>query len=480
MTTFLDELLREDNLTLTENGAATNKSSLNAVVDYFAAAGAMRDTPAKAAELFEKAFLEDPQTAVRTMFYLRDVRGGQGERAVFRECYRSLAAMAPATAEALLVHIPEYGRWDDVFYDGSNVTPGISALIGDQLVKDAKDFSEGKSVSLLAKWLPSDKSKARKDLAINLRKAIGLDQRKYRKVLSRLRSRISLLEHDMSAKRWKEIDWGKLPSRAHKTHVKAFYRNTPAEYQAYLDSVVKGEAKVNAGTLYPYELYDMVHAGQAKAADALWANLHDYTRGNDGIVLADVSGSMWGRPMSVSVSLALYFADRNQGAYKDHFMTFSSTPKLEKVTGRTLSERMNAIQHSTTWCGSTDLFAAFRAILEAGKRSGEVPKTLYVVSDMEFDAAFGLGRWGRQPSASATIFEAAKREFADAGLELPHVVFWNVNARNSNYPALAHDGHVTLVSGLSPTVFGMAVEGKSPAELVQDVVNGPRYQQIVV
>lgn len=477
MTTFLQEISREINLTRTENGAVTNASSLNAVVDFFAAAGAMRDTPDKAADLFEKAYREDPQTAIRTMFYLRDVRGGQGERAVFRACLKRLADLGFTPMDKVLKHIPEYGRWDDLFYQGSTVTGGMAKIIGDQLVKDADAYNRGESVSLLAKWLPSDTSKGRKDLAVNLRKAIGLDQRKYRKVLSRLRARIGLLEQDMSAKRWREIDWGKLPSRAHMTHVKAFHRHTPAEYQAYLDSVVKGEAKVNAATLYPYELYDMVNAGQSQAADALWANLPDYTRGNDGIVLADVSGSMSGRPMSVSVSLALYFADRNQGVYKDHFMTFSSTPKIEKVEGKTLADRMRAIENSTGWYGSTDLHAAFRAILAAGQRSGQVPKTLYVVSDMEFNAAFGFYRNDRTVD---TIFETAKREFAAAGLVLPHVVFWNVNARNSNYPALAHDGNVTLVSGLSPTVFGMAVEGKSPAELVRDVVNGPRYQPIVI
>ncbi|MGH3953546.1 MAG: DUF2828 family protein [Mycobacterium sp.] len=477
MTAFLQEVQRETNQTRTENGAVTNASSLDAVVDLFAAAGAMRDTPGKAADLFERAYREDPQTAIRTMFYLRDVRGGQGEREVFRACLKRLADLGFTPMDKVLRHIPEYGRWDDMFYEGATVTGAMAKIVGDQLVKDAHDFNRGESVSLLAKWLPSDTSKGRKDLAINLRKAVGLDQRKYRKVLSRLRSRIVLLEQDMSAKRWDEIEWGKLPSRAHMTHIKAFQRHTPAEYQAYLDSVVKGEAKVNAATLYPYELYDMVHAGQSQAADALWANLPDYTRGNDGIVLADVSGSMTGRPMSVSVSLALYFADRNQGAYKDHFMTFSSTPKIEKVAGKTLADRMRAIEYSTSWYGSTDLHAAFGAILAAGKRSGQVPKTLYVVSDMEFNAAFGF--YGNDRAVD-TIFETAKREFASAGLTLPHVVFWNVNARNSNYPALAHDGNVTLVSGLSSTVFGMAVEGKSPAELVQDVVNGPRYQPIVI
>ncbi|NGX06413.1 MULTISPECIES: DUF2828 family protein [Mycobacteroides] len=476
MTAFLQEIRREFNQARTENGAVTNASSFDAVVDFFGAAGAMRYRPDEAADLFEKAYREDPQSAIRTMFYLRDVRGGQGERAVFRACLKRLADLGFTPMDKVLKHIPEYGRWDDIFYEGSKVTGAMAKLVGDQLVKDAHDFNRGESVSLLAKWLPSDTSKGRAELAINLRKAIGLDQRKYRKVLSRLRSRIELLEHDMSAKRWDEIDWGKLPSQAHRTHVKAFHRHTPAEYQAYLDSVTKGEAKINTSTLYPHEVYRMATRGEP-AADVMWANLPDYTTGSDSLVMADVSGSMtWENnalAMAVSVSLALYFAERNKGAYNGYFMTFASSPQLIKAEGETLRQRLASIENAPLG-GSTNLEAAFDTILAAGVRSGEVPKSLYIVSDMEFNQAVSYG------SRSTSIFEGAKGKFVRAGLELPHVVFWNVNARNSNYPALAHDGNVSLVSGFSPSIFGMAVEGKSPAELVQDVVNGPRYQPIVI
>lgn len=484
MTTFLQELARDTNLTTTENGAATYASSLSASLDYFAAAGAMRDTPDKAADLFEKAYREDPQTAVRIMFYLRDVRGGQGERAMFRACLKRLADLGYSDMGKVLKHVPEYGRWDDVFYDGSTVTGPMVQLVGEQLVADAKACGLGQPVSLAAKWLPSEKSKSRQRLWLNLRRALGLSERKYRKVLSRLRSHIGLLEHQMSDNRWEDIDYGKLPSRAHMTHVKAFKRHTPDKYQAYLDSVNRGEADMKASVLYPYELYDMAYGPNADAASAFWENLPDYTRGNDGIVLADVSGSMTGRPMAVSVSLALYFAERNQGAYKGYFMTFSDRPQLVKVEGDTLADRLANIE-SSDWGMSTDLEAAFDAILAAAKRSGagEVPKTLYIVSDMEFNQA--TGSWDRRSgtfrqSADDTMFETAKRKFADAGLVLPHVVFWNVNARNSNYPATMFDGNVTLVSGLSPSVFGMAVEGKAPAELMSEVVNGPRYQPIVI
>lgn len=478
MTTFIQELQRGNNIGRTANGAVTNKSSLDPVVDFFSAAGAMRGKEKQAAELFEKAFRFDRQSAVRTLFYLRDVRGGQGERSVFRECYRSLAIMDAAMAEKLLVHIPEYGRWDDIFYDGANVTEGMAYLIANQLEEDAVNANAGKAMSLLAKWLPSDsvKSAERRKLQINLRKRLGLDQRTYRKLLSALRDRIGLLETEMSRKRWDKIDFSKLPGQAHRRHVKAFWRNTDGRYAKYLESLERGEVKANTSTLYPYELYDMAQrSSEASAANALWKNLPDYTRGNDAIVMADVSGSMWGRPLSVSVSLALYFAERNKGPFKGYFMTFSEKPELVTVTGSSLADKLSNIQRSS-WGYNTNIVAALDAILQAGIRSGSVPKTLYIVSDMEFDQAAPLGR----SHSWSTVFEAAKAEYARHGLYLPHIVFWNVNGRIGNQPAIAHDGNVTLVSGFSPTTFSQAVEGKTPRELVDSVVNGPRYERIVV
>ena len=478
MTTFLQGLQRVTNTARTENGAVTNASALDPVVDFFGLAGAMRSRPVDAADLFEKAYARDPQTAVRTLFYLRDVRGGQGERDVFRACFRRLINVAPQDAVKVLEHIPFYGRWDDLLSAHRGATgEQITEIICNQWDADVAAYERGEGVSLLAKWLPSDKTgstnRDRTRFAMAVRNMLGLDQRDYRHTLSALRERIGLLEQDMSGNRWGDIDYGKLPAQAHRKHVKAFRRHSDNRYQAYLDSVERGEAKVNTSTLYPYELYEMVRNGDAKAAEVLWNNLPDYTReGQDAIVLADVSGSMYGRPMAVSVSLALYFAERNTGPYRGYFMTFASTPKLVQVAGGSLKEKLRSVENSTGWCGSTNLEAAFQAILHAGIYAGSVPSTLYVVSDMEFDAA--LNR------ADLSVFDGAKLSFQREGFQLPHVVFWNVNARNNQAPATIMDNNVTLVSGLSPTTFAMAVEGKSPRELVDSVVNGPRYQRIVL
>lgn len=456
----------------TENGDLAHGSSADPVVDFFALAGAMRDQPEVAADLFEKAYRFEPQTAVRVLFYLRDVRGGQGERDVFRAALHRLWTIDPCTADAILHYVPEYGRWDDLFV--RDYEDHAFSMVGVQWDRDVDAYEAGEPVSLMAKWLPSDKG-ARVPLARSLREYLGLSQRDYRHTLSALRSHIGLVEHAMSSKDYSGIDYSRIPGQAHRKHVQAFYRNDMEAYTKHLKATVKGEAKVNAATVYPYEVYDMAqNAQQATAAEAIWKNLPDYTRpGQDAIVLADVSGSMWGRPMSVSVSLALYFAQRNTGAYSGCFMTFSSVPKLVRIPpGAGLVPALWAIQTSTSWCGSTNLGAAFDAILRAGRESGEVPAVLYIISDMQFDVALN------RPDMST--FESAKLDFAKHGLELPHVVFWNVDARHVQVPATVMDGHVTLVSGLSPSVFAMAVEGKTARQVVDDVVESPRYAPIVI
>ena len=513
MTSFLNGLRRETNLTRTENGAVTNKSSLDPIVDFFGLAGAMRNTPQKAADLFELAYQEDIQTAVRTLFYLRDIRGGQGEREVFRACLRRLLALDEDGAYRNVVeHVPFYGRWDDLFHSG--VISAAMDVIRAQWDEDVDGYNEGDSISLLAKWMPSENASSPKTkaLAYQVREALGLSSRDYRQTLSALRGHIRLLEHDMSSNSWDNISFQNIPSQAHRRHTKAFHRHQPERYQNYLDSVQRGEAKMNVKDVYPHEIYTMVTHGQTAYANAAWDSLPDYTNGENALVMADVSGSMVrshqpNNPIAVSVSLALYFAERNRGPFKDHFMTFSGEPTLVRITGDTLQQKMRNIAKVGYLSNNTNLLAAFRAILRASLGSPQdTPKVLYVISDMEFDSCTTGAQdyqvqthmvrmqdpWGRIimvpqqiqvpiiGGSKDTVFETAKREFAAAGLTLPHVVFWNVQARQAQAPALSNDGHVSLVSGLSPTIFSQAVQGKTPRELVDEVVNAERYQRIVL
>jgi len=475
---FLDELQKNTNhYKLTENGAVTNDSTLDANLDYFSLAGAMRDRAGDTRRLFAKAYATNPLMALRTLFYLRDIRGGQGERDVFRAGLQELELVAPSMIEKILANdwIGEYGRYDDLL----SITDKklVAEFIRQQLNVDTINMIAEKSVSLLAKWLPSENasSKESRQQALEFASAMGLKPSQYRKRIVALRKYIKLLEQKMSTNQWGEIDYSKVPSQAGRKHVKAFMRHDEERYRAFLAKVDKGEAKINTSTLYTYEVFDLVASGQNEAANTMWNNLPDYTNGTDALVLADVSGSMMGRPMSVSVSLALYFAEHNKGIFNNKFMTFSSNPQVIDVIGNTLDKKLNYIE-SRDWDGSTNLEAAFDAILNAAISSNVgsdgMPKVLYVISDMEFDQACS--------NPSDTIFENAKRKFKASNLELPHVVFWNVSSRNDQAPATKFDNNVTLISGSSQSSFRYAVQGKTPVELMKEVINSERYSKIII
>lgn len=494
MSDFLNTLHTNTNKTArTENGALSNTSALNPVLDFFSKAGAMRGREAEAFRLFQKAFDADPQNAIRVLFYLRDIRGGQGERSVFRYILNQLDE---DFVNKIAHYIPEYGRWDEVPVNAFTV----ETLIAKQLDTDMKNMEAGKSISLLAKWLPSENAgKASRVRAIKVAELLGWtgktrevdlgngtykkvpSLRTYRKNVVALRRYYdNFLERLMSEKRWGEIDYASLPSQAHKKHVKAFLRNDETRYRKYLESVQKGEAKINSGTLMAYQLYDMVNGwnvkpDEVKAADAMWKNLPDYTRGQNALVLADVSGSMSGFPMSVSVSLALYFAERNEGQFKDYFLTFTDNSRLQKIHGNTLSERMRSIE-SSDWGYSTNLQSAFDAILKAAKANNtparEMPSTLYIISDMQFNQATSQN--------DKTNLEVAAEKYRNAGYELPHVVFWNCNAYGNDSPATMYDDRVTLISGSNQSTFQYVVEGKTPMESMLDILNSERYAKIVI
>ena len=471
--TFLDSLEQGTNKNArTANGAVSNDSTLDYVLDFFSQAGAMRGREEQALTLFNRAYAQDKNLALKTLFYLRDIRGGQGERALFKYIFERLDS---ETKAKLAIHIPEYGRWDEVPLDADNIH-----LIKSQIESDLIALDEGGSVSLLAKWLPSEVSVSRKNRREfeKLMKLMEMKPSQYRKMLSKLRERIGLLEQDMSSKNWSEIDYSKIPSQAHKKHVKAFLRNDETRYREFLSSVEKGEATVNSGTLYTYDIYDMINgysvsADEKRTAEALWKNLPDYTQGKNALVVADVSGSMIGRPMSVSVSLAIYFAERNKGMFKDYFMTFSDDSKLQRIVGSTLQDKINTL-HRAEWGMSTNLQSAFDAILRAAKDSNassdEMPSTLYIISDMQFNCV---------RDADDTNFEAARKKFNEAGYELPTIVFWNVNAYG-DAPGTKFDKNVTMISGFSQSTFQYAVEGKSPVESMTDILNSERYARISV
>ena len=484
--TFLTALETELNVTETLNGAKAYKSTLNECVDLFGKISACRKDIPQARKLFALAFKEDPETATRILFNARDIRGGQGEREVFRNLFKDLVSENSEIGEQLVELIPVYGRWDDLLVlENTSAWGRVQYIILEQLRKDDVALTAGENVSLLGKWMPSINASSAdsKRLGRRFAQLLGKNEREYRKFLTALRSRIKIVEQKMCSKEWSEIDYEHLPSRAGFMYRKAFAKQDATRYAEYLSAVEKGDKKINAGTIYPYEIvenYLYKGASNDKTIDLMWEALPNYMEGQElnGLVVADVSGSMscmGGTPMAVSISLAMYIAERNTGIWKDKFITFSYRPEIQTIVGKTVGDRIRNL-HRADWAGNTDLIAVFESVLNAGIKNdvpdAEMPKKLIIVSDMQFDQACA--------SNKRTNFEQIEKMYHKAGYEMPQLVFWNVNAIGGNVPMTIHDTGTCLVSGCSPSILKSVLGGKviTPVDVMRDAVYNERYAPI--
>ena len=475
------------NVTVTENLALAYKSTLDSLLDFFGNAGAMRKrTEAEVIQLFSKAFAEDRLLALKTLFYIRDVRGGQGERKTFRVILKWLALNYPEIVRKNVLNVSTYGRWDDMFVlFGTELEQDAINAMAQRLAIDWHAMKAKKSVSLLAKWLKSENTSSQESrvLATHFRKALGWSSKKYRKTLSVLRAYIDVVEVKMCSKHFDEINFGQLPSKAHLNYRKAFEKRAGESYKEYLARVEKGEDKINAAALYPYDiLRTVVEQGQTatslKAADLQWKSLPNYIEGDGkGLVIADTSGSMHGLPLYVSVSLAIYFAERNNGPFKDVFMTFSMRPCFHRLVGNNILEKWNNLD-SGGWDGNTDLQASFDLILKTAVANRvaqkDMPSVLFIVSDMQFDMA--------STSNDKTNFEVMKEKFERAGYKLPNVVWWQVDSRQNNVPIKFSDAGCALVSGSHPSILKQicTTQFLTPMGLMLKAITDKRYDAVVI
>lgn len=476
--TLLQGMRAADNFTRTENMAITHRSTLNDVLDFFYHAPARRGKDNT--QLFSKAYAEDALLAIKALFYVRDIRGGGhvGERETFRQGLRYLHTYHRAVFNRLITLIPIYGRWDDIleFVDNPEVVEYVHYTLKNDL--DTTFASDNESITQLAKWMPSSNTSSKNTRALARRwmQALHVTEAQYRRTLSRLRERIGIVERLMSAGDFSDIEYGKIPSRAAMRYRKAFSKRDADRYVAYLESVKRGESKINAATLYPYEIVGKYLNG-LRYDDTLelqWVALPNYADTDDvAVVMADVSGSMSGRPLEVSISLAIYFAERNKGAFRNYFMTFSGKPALVQVTGNTLHEKVFNVNRAN-WQMNTNIQAAFNLILKTAIDNNvpesDMPKTLFIVSDMEFDMA----------SSQRTNFAEIKAKFARSGYTMPKLVFWNVDSRNNQTPVTEKEEGVYLVSGFSAGVFKAALQAKAtnPADMMVETLNDVRYEAI--
>ena len=483
---MLEYLKNAANRTRTENGAATYATTFSDCLDLFATIGALRhSSDREIAERFARAFAEDRDMAMKLLFFARDVRGGLGERRVFRVCLRWLAHNAPDSVKKNIPCIAEFGRWDDLLcLLDTPCQPEALMCIRHQLQADLVAMEQGGEVSLLGKWLPSVNTSNAQAVrnAKRIARYLGMNDAAYRKTVVSLRKHIHILENTLRLRDY-TFDYAKQPSRAMFKYRDAFWRNDGERYTAFLEQVKRGDASMHTGALTPYEvirplLEDTVSQQDAEAVDVTWNALENFAGGENALVVIDGSGSMYcydnPMPAAVALSLGIYFAERNTGAFRDHFITFSETPQLVQIKGNTIAEKV-AYCSRFNEVANTNIQKVFELILDAAVKNQvpqeEMPSTLYIISDMEFDFC--------TEDASLTNFEYARQLFALAGYQLPRVVFWNVDSRRAQQPVTQNTQGVALVSGCTPRIFDMLKSGSiSPLGYMLEILSAERYAGI--
>ena len=507
MNALLNGMKDATNYTLTENGGITHVTTKSDLLDMFAMGAAMRSrSDADVILMFMKAFKENPSYALKCLFYIRDVRGGQGERRFFRVIMKWLAENHTDATRRNLQYVPEFGRWDDLYvFVGTPLQNDALQIMKDQLELDV----QCKTPSLLAKWLKSENTSSADSRRLGgiTRKFLGMNHKQYRKTLSILRERINVLERLMSENRWDEIEFDKIPSKAGLKYKNAFARRDiiKAKYEAFAKDAT---TKVNAKALYPYEVVDQaIKCGRISngwsiryrdydpedvdrlMVNKYWDNLADYFNGAtfNGIAVVDTSGSMTrgdaAAPINVAISLGMYCAEKAKGPFANHYISFASRPQLIETKGVDFVDKVQRI-YRTNLVDDTNIEAVFDLLLDTAIKNhctqDDLPQNVIIISDMEFNMAVN-DRWYAPGAVTSnnieTLLEGKAREWARHGYQMPHLIFWNVDARQNNIPMLGN-GPISYVSGMSPSIFETIMSGKTGFDLMMEKLNSERYSVI--
>ena len=507
---FLDKMkqvLDEDfNESTTENGAIGYRTTGKAILDFnFKIASYRNKSESEIISDFAKVFYEDKVLAMKFLFYIRDREEGLGERRLFRIIFRDLAIARPSFVRNLVPLIAEYGRWDDLLelFGTPLEDYTIKDVLCKQLGEDIDNYLEGKPISLLAKWLPSINASNITQVA-RAKKIIkyiaDMNEKKYRKILAKLRKKIDVVEKKMCTDNWDKIKYENVPSRANLKYNNAFLRHDEERRREFLGQVQRGERQIHAGKLYPY---DIVHKYCSEYGDLredidttleeLWKAMPEKNIENT-LVVADGSGSMTShigrtnvRAIEVANALAIYFAEHNKGEFKNKYITFSENPQIVSFAKcENLRDKIDtALAHDEV--ANTNIEAVFDLILSTAimydLKQEEMPKNILIISDMEFDscvvAKTGHARYYNTTNVNEKLFNVFKKKYEEHGYKLPRLVFWNVNNRTGTIPLKENDLGVALVSGFSTNIAEMVMSDKlDPLQVLLDKLNTPRYQRI--
>lgn len=502
---YLENLKEQAGYTKTLNGALTHSTTGDACLDLFAVAGGMRyRNPADAIRLFELAYIENRELAMKLLFHIRDIREGMGERQLFRNILRHVAKKWPESARKNVRLIAEFGRWDDLLC--LYKTPAQKQMVEvirqqleqDLAAADRRDNGDlNAPISLLAKWLPSPNTSSGRTRRLGkwMAKQLGMEEREYRRILARLRAHSCVTERYLTRKSLNKIDYEAVPAGAMLKYRSAFSRSDADAFSTYLEDVAAGEKKMHADTLFPYELirpyftdsygwggfrFAPESVKDEKVLEALWNSQCAKIAQNNAIAVVDVSGSMfWGQskqalPILMAVALGLYCAERCQGVFHNHMITFSERPQLLEIHGRNLEEKLNYILRADWGC-STNMEAVFHLILDTAVRTNarqeELPSAIYIFSDMEFNCAV--------QDPSKTVYDNVRERFAAHGYELPAVIFQNVNSWQMQAPVRAHTKGAALTSGAGTASFKHGFDGNvTPMSHMLRVLMSDRYKEV--
>lgn len=509
------EIEKNNSLQETENGAIGFSTTGNELVDLNFRVPSFRDGIDKnSLEKFRIAMQKDLHYAVKWLFFVRDIRGGLGEKRAFVELFVEFYKFSKNDSIKVLSLISEYGRWKDIFdiieYSHDSELNNICfCLVENQLKKDIDNYTNGKGISLLAKWIPSiNASDKIRPLALMLKRHLGLSNKEYRQMLSKLRSHLDVLERKTCSGDWGGIDYGKVPSKANLLYKDAFLKHDYARRNEFLKSVLSGGEKINASVLYPYEIwakyckdfgntdwwYDRnnLKINKDLSLEALWENLKDVGDCGNTMVVCDGSGSMETGingsrnvlAIDVSRSLSVYFAERCNGEFKNRFIEFSREPKFIDISGcRSLAEKIELLSRYDD-CTNTDIEKVFLLILKAavdsGMKQSDLPDRILIISDMEFDGATTLSRYdGSFQSEMKTLFENIGEQYKRVGYKMPKLVFWNVCSRTNTIPVVENECGVILVSGFSVNIVKLVMSGDTdPWKILKGVLDSERYSPI--
>lgn len=468
MNTFVNAVVNQE--ATTTNGMKARKSTAKATVDLFYGIGASRGKNIVPA--FIAAYVEDKDLALRIALWARDARGGAGERQLFRDILKHLEKTDKKAASALLKKVPELGRWDDIFvFTDKDLKAEAYTMLGDALRA---------SNGLAAKWTPR-----KGEVAREIREFFGMTPKQYRKSLVAL---TKVVETQMCAQDWDNINFSHVPSVASARYKKAFTRHTTkfAEYVQKLVDKTDPTVKVNAAAVYPYDVLKGINSysnnyGKTELDHivAQWEALPNFVGDANILPLVDVSGSMCCPAggsgtttcMDVAVSLGLYLAEKNQGKFKDTFLTFSSSPELLHLKGNIVQKMQQMVK--SDWGMSTDLHKALEKILDVAVKGqvaqAEMPEMLLILSDMQFNGCV---------THNDSALEMIERKYAAAGYSMPQVVFWNLNSKD-NVPVKADKSGVALVSGFSPSIMSALLAADmsefTPEGIMRKAVMVDRY-----